>query len=163
MRQTYLTPEDSRTMASFRGQWRAAGWGVDGDCHTDVPYGEKSKFFAALFLPEDYKELLQIQHQNALTDFGRISPTPYETNYRAPAEPTMLDFETVFASPNFVYSATAKGVCLAAIRKASKLYPGQVPASLAQLADAAAAQFDYSTRNINTPIPEELFKNSWAE
>jgi hypothetical protein len=118
-----------------------------------------SKFFAALFLPEDYEKQLATQHKATLQNFRSIHFSPFDraSDRRSPKEPIMLDLETVFDSPNFVYSATAKGVCLAAILKANELYPGQVPASPAQLADAAAAQYGYETTNCEERL------ETWAE
>ena len=129
----HLTETDAFILTDFRQNWRAAGWGVMADCHTDLPYGDPSKFFGALFHPDDYKARLDEQYEQAQADYRSTFPSPFDRLYsRPPQRGTQLDYMRIFESPNFVYTDTASGLCVAAVSKAIQLYPDRVPTQLAE-------------------------------
>lgn len=125
----HITKADSEILRDFNTMWRAAGWGAWVDCMTDLPYGNDQKFFGSLFHPEDYSARLAAQHERALRNHGEINFSPLDRDIdRIPPEAaTYLKYDTIFDSPNMVYSATALGVCAGAVQRAVKLYPGRVP------------------------------------
>ncbi|HMS50286.1 MAG TPA: hypothetical protein PKA02_02510 [Candidatus Saccharibacteria bacterium] len=130
----YLTDADASILARFRQNWRAAGWGVMADCHTDLPYGDPSKFIGALFHPDDHEARLDEQYADAQANYRSFIPSPLdrEADCRPPVRDTQLGYMRILNSPNFVYTDTASGLCVAAVSKAIQLYPDRVPTQLAE-------------------------------
>jgi hypothetical protein len=151
----HLKPEDDRILASFRGQWRAAGWGADADCYTDVPYGNQEKFFASLILPDEFDELMHAQQTARTEQYYRTHFSPLDSpgDRRAPLR--VLSFETIFNLPNFVTGSDAAEVCMEAVRRAIDLYSDQVPRTTTELGRLAAINFGHSISRVAPEIPVE--------
>lgn len=150
MRSFPATPQDESAMHSFRGQWNAAGWGVDIGYFTDVPYGDECKFYAALRTPED--DVVQLQKQHEAREKARRGPgmrgQPIDFD---PSRPGILAWDRLFESPNFVQHDTEAGAERAAIIRAIELYGRQaVPDCTTTLGALAAANFGHTPYRVDS-------------